>query len=178
MMPGRSLSAKTSGRSCAPVASTTSPRAHLPQPLARQVRGRLRQVVGDPLAQAEMVVVVVAEGGGARQQRDVRARCERWRASRPSHVLRRRAVDGRGRCRAAARRRARPARRRGSRACRSPTPRAPPRGRPDRRRPPARRNGRGGAGSGRDRARSARGRGRPRRGWPARRPCPRRSAAT
>ena len=48
--------------------------AHLPQPLARQVRVRVGQVVGDALHQADDVVGVVAEGGGARQQRDVAAR--------------------------------------------------------------------------------------------------------
>ena len=40
MMPGRSLSGNTSGRSIAPSPSTTSLRAHLPQPLARQVGDR------------------------------------------------------------------------------------------------------------------------------------------
>ena len=42
MMPGRSLPGNTSGRSIAPVAITTLPRPHLPQPLARQIAGRGR----------------------------------------------------------------------------------------------------------------------------------------
>ncbi len=44
------------------------PRAHLPQPLARQVRCRLRQVVGDALAEPHHVVREIAERGGTRQQ--------------------------------------------------------------------------------------------------------------
>ena len=50
--------------------------AHLPQTLARQVGVRLRQMVGHPLHQADVVVIVVAEGRRARQQGDVVARAE------------------------------------------------------------------------------------------------------
>ena len=51
-------------------------RAHLPKPLARQARVGVGKVIGDALRQAEEVVGEVAEGGGARQQRDAR-----WRAA-------------------------------------------------------------------------------------------------
>ena len=71
-------------------------RPHLPQALARQVRVRLRQVIGQPLHQADVVVIVVAEGRRARQQGDIRARAEtgkRVGEPRPG----RRAVDGGGR---------------------------------------------------------------------------------
>ena len=43
-------------------------RAHLPEALARETGRRVGEVVGDALAEAEMVVREVAEGGGARQQ--------------------------------------------------------------------------------------------------------------
>ncbi len=47
-------------------------RAHLPQALAGQVSGRGRpEVVGHALEQAEIVVVVVGEGGGAGQHADL-----------------------------------------------------------------------------------------------------------
>ena len=47
-------------------------RAHLPKALARESCGRVGQMVGDALAEAEVVMREVAEGGGARQQPDAR----------------------------------------------------------------------------------------------------------
>ena len=57
-------------------------RPHLPQTLARQVRVRLRKMVGHPLHQADVVVIVVAEGRRARQQGDVLARAQRGKSVR------------------------------------------------------------------------------------------------
>ncbi len=51
-------------------------RADLPQALARQIGGRVFQVIGDALGEGDVVMVVVAEGGGAREERDVAARGE------------------------------------------------------------------------------------------------------
>ena len=42
---------------------------HLPHALARQMRRPLRHMVGDPLGQCQIVVIHIAEHGGARQQR-------------------------------------------------------------------------------------------------------------
>ena len=70
--------------------------AHLPQTLARQVGVRLRKMVRHPLHQADVVVIVVAEGRRARQQGDVVARAQsgkRVREPRPGRC----AVDGGGR---------------------------------------------------------------------------------
>ena len=72
MIPGRSLSGKTSGRSNAPVASTTALGAHLPQPLARQLGIGRGEMVGQPLLSADEVLRVEAERLRARQQRDAR----------------------------------------------------------------------------------------------------------
>ena len=47
-------------------------RAHLPKTLACEPCGRLGEMVGDALAEAEVVMREVAEGGGARQQPDAR----------------------------------------------------------------------------------------------------------
>ncbi len=119
-------------------------RAHLPQPLARQARVGVGQMVGDALRQPDQVVREIAEGGGARQQRR-RAGCAP--ASRPCP----RAIGAPAcprlwpRCRRAASRRAPPARRTGSRARRHRPRPARRRGRPARRRPPARRNARSGS---------------------------------
>ncbi|MCY1298147.1 hypothetical protein D9M70_476190 [compost metagenome] len=44
---------------------------HLPQPLARQRLVERRQMIGHPFDQADEIVVVVAEPGGAGQKRDV-----------------------------------------------------------------------------------------------------------
>ena len=67
MMPGRSLLAKVSGRSWAPVASTT--RAPARARAARAVHRLLlgHQVVRAALDQRDIVVVVEAVGGGAAQ---------------------------------------------------------------------------------------------------------------
>ena len=110
MTPGRSLSANTMCRSIAPVASTTLPGAHLPQPLARQVVAGAGEMVGDALDQADEILRVVAEGGRARQQPDIVHRGELRDASpapRPSRPGRRSSR----RSRSAARRRTPPARR-------------------------------------------------------------------
>jgi hypothetical protein len=124
MMPGRSLSGKTSGRSMAPVASTTSLRAHLPQPLARHVRVGGGEMVGDALGEPDEVLRVVAERRRARQQRH--ASIAASVASAPRASRRRAAVDL-APISAAARRRTPPARRTGS-------PRAAGPGRGERRR--------------------------------------------
>ncbi len=63
--------------------------AHVPQPLARRESRRLGQMVGDALDQADQVLVVVAERGRARQQRDVAhsppaRRCARRSSLRPA----------------------------------------------------------------------------------------------
>src|SRR6202042_1619267 len=47
-------------------------RGHLPLALARQVRRRVRQMLGEALAQSDEVVGEIAERGRARQQRHVR----------------------------------------------------------------------------------------------------------
>ena len=68
MMPGRSLLPNTSGRSMAPVASTTCWARIFHSADAADAAGARRQVVGDPLDQRRgHVVVVIAEGGGAGQ---------------------------------------------------------------------------------------------------------------
>ena len=70
MMPGRSLLAKTSGRSWAPVASTTWLARMCQMPLAGDAGARLGgQVVGAVLDGDHVVGVVAAEGGGAGQVR-------------------------------------------------------------------------------------------------------------
>ena len=51
-------------------------RPHPPQALARLVGRRQRQVVGDALEQGQIVVVEIAEGGGAAQDGDLGQRLE------------------------------------------------------------------------------------------------------
>ena len=48
-------------------------RAHLPQPFARQIGWGVFEVVADALGQGDVVVIVIAEGRGTRQQGDVLA---------------------------------------------------------------------------------------------------------
>ena len=177
MMPGRSLSAKTSGPLVRARCEHDLPCPHLPQPFPRQVRRRRLQVVREALHEHDVIMIVVAEGRGARENEHVLAPVEgRDRLSHP--VLRRHAVD---RGRHVVQERAS-----GLRLL------------VDEHHALAglRRRERGGE-TGRARAdhehvamgmavgiavrialRSARGRGRRRRGCRARRPCPRRTAAT
>ena len=104
------------------------PGPDLPEPLAGQVRGRGRpQVVGDPLDQGEVVVVVVAECRGAGQHAKLRQGLElgpnsgepggRWMIRPARRAARRRAAAP---ARPAAR-----ARRRGRRQARPPGPPGP-----------------------------------------------------
>ena len=77
MTPGRSLPGNTSGRSIAPVASTTS-RARTCHRRSRGVAAAgAGQVIGDALAEPDQVVREIAEGRRARQQRHVRRARER-----------------------------------------------------------------------------------------------------
>ena len=72
MMPGRSLLREHQRALERAGGQHDLPRAHLPQPLARQMRRRGGEMVGDALGQPDHVVREIAESGGARQQRDAR----------------------------------------------------------------------------------------------------------
>ena len=71
MTPGMSLPPKTTGRSSAPVASTARLGDDAPVALARLVGRRRSDVIVHALDRAEDVVVIPAEDGGARHQRDI-----------------------------------------------------------------------------------------------------------
>ena len=89
-----------------------APGAHLPQPLARQVVAGIGEMVGDALDEPDEILRVVAEGRRARQHADiVHGRELRDRSLRPGPAVV--AVDRGAGSRSAARRRTRPARRRG-----------------------------------------------------------------
>ncbi len=84
--------------------------ADVPQPFPRHARCGLRQMVRQPLRQADQVAGIGAEGGGARQQRDGGAQ---GRERLPHPVRRRPAVDRHARVRTAANRRTPPVHRTG-----------------------------------------------------------------
>ena len=93
MMPGRSLLAKAIGRSMAPVARMTC----LARTFHRRWRGAParagRVMIGDALEQHDVVVVPVADRGGARQHVNVLGGRRVRRPSRAHPVGERRAVD-------------------------------------------------------------------------------------
>ena len=66
---------------------------HFPHALARQVGGALAKMVGHPLGQGDVVMVHIAEHGGARQQRNLGHRLE-FGHHTGNPVGRRLAVDG------------------------------------------------------------------------------------
>ena len=172
---GPVVAAEHDGRSIAPAASTARLATMLPEALARLMRRRHRQMVGDPLHRAIGAAVIDAEHGGAAQERHSGRPRARPRPPRPSrapgavdlvalrqqppaeaeillaqdHARARRAGGERGR-----------------------------QARPGPRRSPARRRTRRPSRSGRGRARRRRGRARRRGGSAARRASPRRTPAT